>query len=298
VSLNQPDLDLLADYVGGALDGTPDEQRVDERIRTDAEWAQAYADLVAAFDAVSGDLRAFGSTPEPMPADVWDRLEAALSSASTTPDSPPFRDSLPKAPPVFTAPKDNRPPGRSTRRRRRLDTPVLAAVAVLFVLMAGIFAIKGLPRLDGGKNIGTSGADAPAPATAGPPIYQRASGRDYTQDNLVLATDFGSVAMSSSTGADSSLPDKSASNGYSASYATPIPSALVPLTSAERLAACLNALTAMTPGQVIGVDYATFRRDPAAVFVVRTPDDGRSVAVVGADCGVRGADLILQKRLS
>lgn len=299
MSLNQPDLDLLADYVGGALDGTPDEQRVGERISTDAEWAQAYADLVAAFDGVSSDLRASGSAPEPMPADVWDRLEAALSSASAAPDTAPFQGGLSAGPPVFTAPRDNRPPGRATPRRRRLGLPVLAAVAVLFVLMVGVFAIKGLPQLDGGKTA-TDSAGAPAPASAVPPVYQRASGRDYTDDTLVLATDFGSMPLNASTlgGSESATTDRSNQEKASASYANPVPPALLPLTSADRLAQCLDAVTAMKPGQVIGVDYATYRRTPAAVVVVRTQDDGRWVAVVGADCGLRGADLLAQKQLS
>jgi hypothetical protein len=166
---------------------------------------------------------------------------------------------------------------------------------VLFVLTVGVFAVKGLPQMDSGTNMGTS---ADAPASAGPPVYQRASGRDYTEDNLVLATDFGSVPPTSLADGEAGLSDKSNSMKTSASYAADVPPALVPLTSDDRLAKCLQAVTAMTPGQVIGVDYATYRRKPAAVIVVRTQDDGRWVAVVGADCGRQGADLLAQKRVS
>lgn len=293
MSLNQPDLDLLADYVGGALDGTPDEQRVGERIRTDAEWAQAYADLVAAFDTVSSDLQAFGSAPEPMPLDVWDRLEAALSSASTASGPPSANGDHPKAPPEFTAPRDTRPPARAAaRQRRRLALPALAAVAVLFVLSLGIFAVKGLPQLTGGgsdKSAPTS-AEAPA-ASGGAPLLQRSSGRDYTYDNLVLATDFGSVTASAPM--DSG---KSAQSTWS-NYASPVPRALMPLTMEDRLSRCLNAVASIMQGQVLGVDYAMYQHQPAAVIVVRTPDDARWIGVVGADCGNQGADLLAQKRL-
>jgi hypothetical protein len=293
VSLNQPDLDLLADYVGGALDGTPEEERVGERIRSDAEWAAAYSELVTAFDSVSTDLRAFGQAPEPMPADVWDRLEAALSAPATASSN----GGLPSAPPVFTAPRDNRPAGRAARRRRRVHTPVLAAIAVLVVLTIGIFAVKGMSGQFGTQNSGS--ADTAAPAAAGPPIYQRSSGRDYTDDNLVLATDFGNMGTALSSQPQSEgLTDKSSRVTTSSSYASPIPSPLQPLTVGDRLARCLEAVTAIMPGQVLGVDYAAYQGTAAALVVVRTPDDGRWVGVVGADCGNKGADLLAQKRLS
>lgn len=295
MSLNQPDLDLLADYVGGALDGTPDEQRVGERIRSDAEWARAYADLVTAFDRVSADLRAYGRAPEPMPDAVWDQLEAALSSAS--PASTAASSNGGPAP-IFTAPRDNRPPGRAAKRRRRVSMPVLAAVAVLFVLTLGIFVANGLSgQLDRYKDAGAG--DAAAPAAAGPTVLQRASGRDYTADNLALATDFGKSTFDFSAKPQSEgLAEKSSRVNTSASYASAIPVPLMALTREDRLADCLNAVTAITPGQVLGIDYATYERTPAAMIVVRTPDDGLWVGVVGADCGTQGADLLTQKRLN
>jgi hypothetical protein len=301
VSLNQPDLDLLAEYVGGALDGTPDEERVGERIRTDAEWAEAYADLVAAFDAVSGDLHAYGSAPEPMPADVWDRLEAALSSVPTASEPPPAYGDHSKASPDFTAPRDNRPPSRSVRKRRRVATPVLAAVAVLFALSLGIFVVKGLPQLaDGGssENSGTA-ADAPPAYTSagGAPILQRASGRDYTDENLVLATDFGSTFLSQRATTGQQPQDAAKSLRTESSYASAVPPQLLPLTQTDRLAACLTQVARIMQGQVLGVDYALYQHQPAAMIVVRTPDDARWVGVVGADCGSQSADLLAQKRL-
>ncbi|MDG4834740.1 hypothetical protein O7627_36345 [Solwaraspora sp. WMMD1047] len=72
------DPDLLADYVGGALTGTPAEATVDRLIAEDPSWERAYAELVHATDAVRVDLAGWAAVPEPMPADIADRLTAAL----------------------------------------------------------------------------------------------------------------------------------------------------------------------------------------------------------------------------
>lgn len=76
------DLDLLADYVGGALDGTPDEAEVARLVTQAPDWAAAYAALTGGLDAVRLDLTALASAPEPMPAVVVDRIEAALDRAA------------------------------------------------------------------------------------------------------------------------------------------------------------------------------------------------------------------------
>ncbi|GID98288.1 hypothetical protein ACFQFC_24010 [Amorphoplanes digitatis] len=83
------DVDLLADYVGGALDGTPDEAVVTALIAEDPAWHDAYALLCGGVEAVSTELRTLGSTPEPMPADIFARLDAALLEASATRGSSP-----------------------------------------------------------------------------------------------------------------------------------------------------------------------------------------------------------------
>lgn len=295
MSLNQPDLDLLADYVGGALDGTPDSERVGERIRSDAEWAEAYAELVTAFDAVSSDLHALGAEPEPMPQDVWDRLEAALSSPSlSTPTA-----AVPSQSPVFTAPRDNRPPSRAQARRRRWVVPVLAAVAVLFALSLGLVLTHPFTGAEKAAT-DTAAGGAPAPALA-QPLLERASGRDYTDETLVLATDFGAVPLASrfytSTQSQEGTTDTSKVPQPLESFASPVPSALLSLTAPDALARCLAAVSAIMPGQVLGVDFASYRGTPAAIIVVRTPDDGRWVGVAGANCGQSGAHLLAQKRL-
>jgi hypothetical protein len=76
------DIDLLADYVGGALDGTPDKARVADLIVDDPAWRDAHALLAGGVATVGLQLSTFGAVPEPMPADVFARLDAALTAAS------------------------------------------------------------------------------------------------------------------------------------------------------------------------------------------------------------------------
>ncbi|WP_433388885.1 hypothetical protein [Micromonospora sp. KLBMP9576] len=79
------DHDLLADYLGGALDGTPDETYVARLVDEDAAWAQAYALLAPAVADVRAGLAAWGTPAVAMPADVTDRIDAALALATAHP---------------------------------------------------------------------------------------------------------------------------------------------------------------------------------------------------------------------
>jgi hypothetical protein len=80
-TFDEVDVDLLADYVGGALDGTPDETAVAQLVTEVPAWRAAHAELVAAMAAVVGDLRAYGAAPEPMPDDIAEHLTVALADA-------------------------------------------------------------------------------------------------------------------------------------------------------------------------------------------------------------------------
>ncbi|MGI5146494.1 hypothetical protein ACQEVC_08940 [Plantactinospora sp. CA-294935] len=83
------DLDLLADYVGGALDGTPDEVEIARLVDQDPAWAEAFADLTAGLDAVRLDLAGLAAAQTPMPPLVVDRLSSALAGAATPGTSDP-----------------------------------------------------------------------------------------------------------------------------------------------------------------------------------------------------------------
>jgi hypothetical protein len=73
------DIDLLADYIGGALTGTPEESAVAAWLADDPAWQTAYASLSEGMVFVSAELRRF--EPEPMPADLAARLDATLTDS-------------------------------------------------------------------------------------------------------------------------------------------------------------------------------------------------------------------------
>ena len=75
------DLDLLADFLGGALEGTSDETAVARLIADDPAWARAHAALAPAVARTQASLASWGKQPEPMPSDVADRLSTALARA-------------------------------------------------------------------------------------------------------------------------------------------------------------------------------------------------------------------------
>src|SRR5437762_2651621 len=86
VPLPDVDLDRLADYVGGALDGTPEADAVADLVATDPRWSAAYSGLIDADLAVRSDLAAVAREPQPMPPDVLSRLTAALAVAPGVPN--------------------------------------------------------------------------------------------------------------------------------------------------------------------------------------------------------------------
>ncbi|GGM00910.1 hypothetical protein [Micromonospora yangpuensis] len=74
------DLDLLADYLGGALDGTPDESVVARLVAEDPAWGATYQRLSAALPAVQADLVDWSASTPALPAAVADRITAALAA--------------------------------------------------------------------------------------------------------------------------------------------------------------------------------------------------------------------------
>ncbi|MEU9505552.1 hypothetical protein AB0D32_04625 [Micromonospora sp. NPDC048170] len=107
-AFREVDHDLLADYVGGALDGTPDEALVARLVDEDADWAQAYALLAPAVADVHADLAAWGATAPEMPADVTDRIVAALAHATAV--GPGAADPTPEhSEPLRTEPGHSEP---------------------------------------------------------------------------------------------------------------------------------------------------------------------------------------------
>ncbi|SCL22680.1 hypothetical protein GA0070616_2583 [Micromonospora nigra] len=200
MSARKVDHDLLADYLGGALDGTPQEAVVAELVIREPAWAEAYALLAPAVAGVRADLAAWGDAAPQMPTDVTDRILAALADApalsadelspaagpAATETASPADDSASPTPVVPTQPLggSRRPgaarpdterhastgpdrgtrPGRGLRRRRwaRLAGPVALGTAAL--VGWGAFQLGGDRHQDGGGATDTAASNPSAGA--------------------------------------------------------------------------------------------------------------------------------------
>jgi hypothetical protein len=281
------DLDRLADFVGGALDGTPDADAVRHLITTDSGWAEAYTALMSADELVRGHLNALGSEFPAVPSDVGARLDAALAAA---------------APPrLKVVPQERDELAERRARRRRWSVGLATAAAVLVCGSVGIAVLRNAPY---SSNSSTSSADqaggaaappkaaAPAPS-GGPAIYS--SGRDYTPDSLrslSLPSGLGAAgkspnALQNDTGGQSGAG--SGAGPLRESEPTAVPGPLARLGDPAARAACLNAIVAAYGGQVVVADYARFQGQPALVVLLDGASfagGGRGAVVVGSQCGI------------
>ncbi|TNH21371.1 hypothetical protein FHG89_31860, partial [Micromonospora orduensis] len=138
------DDDLLADYLGGALDGTPQQAEVARLVDSDPAWAEAHARLGSALTQVRADLADWAEPSPVMPPAVADRLLAALAAAA---------DDTAAAPGVVPA---------QGGAGRRPGPVAVAAVAVVGVAL-------GLNQLsmNASDTAGTSALNQPASAPEG-----------------------------------------------------------------------------------------------------------------------------------
>ncbi|MFI5913894.1 hypothetical protein [Dactylosporangium sp. NPDC051541] len=283
-AFSEADLDQLADFVGGALDGTPEADTVRHLVSTEESWAEAYAMLVTADAAMRDELHAI--EPALVPPDVAQRLDAALAAAVAAPPA--------DAPVVDLA------RAREARKRRRMRwTAGLAAAAALLVCGGvGVQVLRdgatksdkpssAMPNVDAGRpeqNAGTAAGDSAGGSASNSSIIF--SGRDYAPGTVGDLT--GKAPQAQSQSRNSLSGDTAAA----APGPTGAPSALARLTDPAARAACLSAITKEYGGQVALVDYAAFQGQPALVVVVdgsRTAAGKRLVVVVGPDCGIGGA---------
>lgn len=263
----QVDYDLLADYVGGALDGTPEHKLVAGLIATSPEWGRAADELAAALAGVSHDLRVLRERPEPMPEEVAALFEGLFDPAG--------RDPL--APRVVNRRSRAGAAGRANRWKRWAPAAIVAAAL-------GLFAVGWVPALvsptaQDKAGVGSDNFQADAPAAMPPtPVPTAMTWRTYDRDSLrivpppTIGTLSAESAQSRSTTGkmDSTLP-------------------LQRLTDPFALQQCLNAVNAVLPGRVELVEYAYFEGIPALVISV-TSRDGLWRFVAGANCGQRGPD--------
>lgn len=288
------DIDLLADYAGGALTGD-DETRVARLVADDPAWREAYALLAPSLDAVGADLRALGSGPEPMPDDVIARLDAALDSRPhlTVVDG----DGSSAA---TTA------PARSTARRRlRFAAPIAAAAGVLAFAGFGVSYLSDSASTDGAGSTAAqpndSRADSPMIAAEAGGLVTgltddliRASGEDYDRATLAAPLPAGAMAVPDQSGdlskRTTSMPPAAPEAGKGVAPDPGFP-ALQRLRVREALLACLEAIAteqSAGPITVHSVDYARFRSQPA--LIVQFEAGGVTWAwASGPECGTPGA---------
>ncbi|HZN74855.1 MAG TPA: hypothetical protein VFC00_24740 [Micromonosporaceae bacterium] len=289
------DLDRLADYTAGLLDGTPQAAEVAELIATRPDWAHAYAAFADAERAVRVDLADLGSEPVTMPSDVVARLTAALDEAGSRPKLT-----------VLTGEGSGTAGGRRTRtseararRRRQAWVAAVAAAVVAFggfgvTVLADVFSTRSeeattasgavAPAQRGADALGGGEPAAPPAAAENAPPRFTASGTNYWPTDVAPGP---------------AMQYDSASPGF-ASGRTDLKSSQVPpplrRLSEDPVAIniCLRQVASAYGGRPSLVDFARFQNEPALIITLVDPA-GRPfrMVVAGPDCGLpeRGADV-------
>jgi negative regulator of sigma E activity len=270
------DIDLLADYVGGALDGTPEAERVAALIAAEPAWQEAYEVLapeMATVGALLGDLPV-----EPMPADVVVALDAALARAA-----------LPVPADVVPGPADAVPQTvlDLAGQRRKRGNSRWARIAAPIGIAAGVAGLVGYGVLSQPQDSADTASSRPAAEDAGgmvvaTPTETTASGIDYTLGTL-------SQPMNRTTGENLGGPSQRAQSEASIAGED---ARLARLRAPDALLDCLDAIAQANSGgplTVLSVDYARFTGKPA--LVVRfTAANGEWAWASGVDCGLPGGD--------
>jgi hypothetical protein len=283
------DIDLLADFIGGALSGTPDESVVATLVADDPAWRAAYESLGGGMAAVSDELGRF--EPEPMPDDVIARLDAALAAASPAPRLTLVQDD--DAHDVRPEREAVRERGRKAGPARRLRwlTPIAIAAGVVAFVGFGLDYLAGRESSQSDSAASSSAGEAQN-AAAMPAVPQLlSSGTDYTESTLateppapLVASGKASRSMAQSDSAPMAAPD----NG---NLGIGGPGALSRLRDSTALQECLDAIAAQNSEGPIypqSVDFALFNGQPAVV-VRFSASNGSWAWAAGADCGVGGA---------
>jgi hypothetical protein len=269
------DIDLLADYIGGALSGTPDESAVSTLIADDPAWRAAYESLSGGMAAVQAELGRFEA--EPMPADVAERLDEAFAT-------PPRLTLLIDPDPVPV----EQPAKRS--RRMRWATPIAIAAGTVALVGFSLDYIAGRESsrsdsassagfADSGESTAQKEAAAPAQASQAGGFTLMATGTDYSASTL---TDMASQALSATASDVPRLPapDQGGAEGV-----------LGRLRGASALDNCLNEIASANgvgPITTQTVDFARF--DGAPAIVVRfTAANGAWAWASGPSCGAPGS---------
>ncbi|MEU8259687.1 hypothetical protein AB0C02_03570 [Micromonospora sp. NPDC048999] len=305
------DHDLLADYVGGVLDGTPEQTSVARLIEDDPAWGTAYAGLARAVDLVHADLADWAAAPAPqIPPAVTDRISAALADAGPAPvDADGTLDQAdrksgeprPTGRPMTAVPAQraggparqaegsgrNTGPGRRARRWARIAGPV--ALAAASVTAVG-FAFSNLTDAGRGDTAVTANGGTVADSASGGAVPQGAAPFRTTGPARHSGTDYGPEQLSGTR------RPLAAAEGWKASEVAPprfsAADGLDRLARPEALQSCLRAIGAehaAGPLTVELIDYASFEGRPALVVTFLDAHGERWAWASGPECGVPGS---------
>ncbi|SCE81083.1 hypothetical protein [Micromonospora chokoriensis] len=304
------DGDLLADYLGGALDGTPQQEEVARLVSTDPAWVEAYARLAPALTEVRASLARWAEPAPEMPPAIVDRISAALATAeptsgestvrageAATPVAVPVQGGAGRRLPIRTT-RASTDPGRRWREAVRHGRPV---AAVLVAIAAVTLGLNQLARSSSQDTSGTAAVDRPASApegvaeagparTTGPPLR---SGTDYSPQTLGNEQGTMQSAPSSSraTGNTSGTQPQVDAGGSRRPMSDGLDQ-LARLTGEAALKTCLTTVTTEHgngPLVVDVLDYARFQGEPALVIRFTDATGARWAWVSGPECGVPGS---------
>ena len=300
---SEVDIDLLADYIGGALDA-PGEAEVARLIAEDPRWRETYELLAPGMASVGAELGALA--PEPMPADVAARLEASFSSPVGTPATIDPDLAAPTEP--HSTPSSSRHlssvPGtgvdRPARKRKRLRWAAPIAVAAGVLAFAG-FGADYLAGQTGSSDDSAASSAAGSAENAVPMIATESAGAGGVrqapgEDQITYSgTDYGSGQLAGrANGSDDARSQKAAPSAVPMVAPDTGLGELERLRVREALLACLEAISRQNgqgPIAVQNVDYARYEGAPA--LIVKFVANGANFAwAVGPECGVPdvGAD--------
>ncbi|MDG4804027.1 hypothetical protein [Micromonospora sp. WMMD980] len=309
--LSEVDHDLLADYLGGALEGTPEQATVARLVERDRAWAEAYEALARATSLVHADLAAWAAEPAPeLPVAVTDRITAALAGAgpAAVPDHTADRREVTAATvPAQPARATGAPgpasraerhtgPGRRSRRWGRIAGPVALAAASVAAAGLGVSWLTnagGYSSTPADRAAGEAAPAAGAPyRTTGPAVR---SGTDWTPERFAPGV---GAATKGPAQPDMAGPSGASDGGRETPFSATdknrlsAPGGLDRLDRPEALAACLTAIGTehgATPLTVDLVDYARFQGAPALVVTFSDARGTRWGWVSGPECGVPGS---------
>lgn len=272
------DHDLLADYVGGALDGTPQAQKVADLIATSPDWRRAADELSAALTAVTRDLDALREQTVVMPADVAARFDELFTSPAMAGKTAAAQDPL--------APREvTRHAGRRRRWRRWAAPLAIAAASLAFVGFGGLAPFTSNPFTSkpqsGSAEDAFTASQARVPMAAPNAVPTVASWHHY--DRLSLQGP-GRVAAAGTASAQAKSPPSSVMGAREGQTGE-----LTRLIDLAALRGCLSAVAVVLPGKATLVEYAFFEERPALVISI-TSFTEQWKFVAGPSCGVSGPD--------